>query len=221
MDALPGAFLHFLPSPPSELVNHISSIRAQWAQQTASRVLLTVQQILDKQALCVYVHYEKDVWRDVILRFPWPLVNLALCRAQIRRSVCTQTHKHEFTASPWQHLVNQKWGYAEFTVHTFTQQILSKPDRWTHFLSIISIFLHGALLSLQMLFRPLEKKKSFCCLLYLVFKGFHGQEMTATNAHEHNKQKWYQIFMQLKQGWELQCKQIKLYLLLGLPQKKV
>lgn len=152
MDALPGAFLHFLPSPPSELVNHISSIRAQWAQKTASRVLLTVQQILDKQALCVYVHYEKDVWRDVILRFPWPLVNLALCRAQIRRSVCTRTHKNEFTASPWQHLVNPKRGYAEFTVHTFTQQILTKQDTYTHFLSIISIFLHGTLLSLQMLF---------------------------------------------------------------------
>lgn len=49
-----------------------------------------------------------------------------------------------------------------------------------------------------------------------------GRDGFSTNAYKQHKHKGYKIFMEPKQGWEVQCKQInQLYLLLASPVQKV
>lgn len=126
----------------------------------------------------------------------------------------TRSHKHLHTdtctwihVSPWQCLVNQNQGQPEFIVHTNTQQIY----RHSFFMTIISIFLLGLGVS-----RPWRRISwiLFSHWVFTLLKVFDIQKDSWggggcwANVHKQHKQKRYKIFMQLKQGWKVQCKQI-------------
>lgn len=89
----------------------------------------------------------------------------------------------------------------------------TKLHRHTHFLPIISIFL----LWLRVLAPAVKFLRSYSATENRVFtlltvfgiqKNSWGGDGCSTNAHKQHKQKGYKIFMGLKQGREVQCKQI-------------
>lgn len=103
------------------------------------------------------------------------------------RALTHTIHAHEFIASQRRCLVNQNQGQEEFNVHACTQTTLHSHK---HTAPIISIFI-------RVVFRTVDRFLSHSvncnCKKFRAWRRFWG-----TNAHEQNKQKGYQIFMQLE-----------------------
>lgn len=127
----------------------------------------------------------------------------------------TQTHAHEFIASPWQCLVNQNQGQTEFIVHTRTQRTQTRLQYTdTHiscllfpYFYLVQEFAAPAVKFLRS-FSVTENEVFTLLTVFDIQRNSWGGDGFSTNAYKQHKHKGYKIFMELKQGWEVQCKQI-------------
>lgn len=144
---------------------------------------------------------------------PFALANGYPCTLPHTRShehLHTQTHKHEFLY-PLGNVWWIKTKVNQSSLCTQTPNWLKQIYRHSFFMTIISIFLLvlGVCRPCRWISWIVFSHWVFTRLtVFDIQKDSWGGGGCWTNVHKQHKQKRYKIFMQLKQGWKVQCKQI-------------